>query len=895
MNLIAVINLTVSDLGYRRGLSRAIRVFLLGCTLLTASIPGYSGIVNMRCEYLKNPLGIDALHPRFNWEYSTDKSTTDFKEANFQLLIAVNRKALEKSDLREIFWVSAKTSSSAGNIIYTGSRSLESHAGYYWKVIVKDHTGKLIEDSPIQYFETGKLNLHDWQALWISDKYDKDFEPSPMFCKQLKLKSSIVKARLYISAVAYYKLWVNGEEASQNVLDPGYTHYDKRNLYVTHDVTRFVKEGLNSLSVVLGNGFYNAAAPVATWDFEKARWRNRPRFIAELRVTYADGSSAVISTDSTWKTNTGPYVRNNIYSGDTYDARKEIKGWTLPVFNAEAWQNAIVVNAPSPVLVAQAMPPIQITQTLKPVSYRSFGDTIYVFDFGVNFSGVCSLSIAGEEGQVITLQHGELLNSDGRLEMRNLDIYYKPSPGLAFQSDVYILSRNVKHYPSPSFSYHGFRYAEVRSSKPIQLNESNLTAYFLHTNVKPVGSFSCSDTTLNKIWKATNQSYLSNLHSIPTDCPQREKNGWTADAHIAAELGLLNFDGITFYEKWINDIIDNQQRDGSISGIIPSSGWGYADWIGPVWDAVMFILPDALYNYYGDKQSIENIYPACEKYLDYLKRREDKDGCVTYGIGDWVPYNTKTPTEFTSSCFYYLDYKLMAKFAALTGRDASPFLKKAEALKKIINEKYFDAAKFVYANGSQTALALSLYIGLVPPEKEQQVADSLHESVKANNYFLDFGVLGSKTVLRMLTKYGYADVAYAMAAKKSGPSWGGWIEQGFSTLAETWILSPDFRDASVNHVFLGDVSAWMYNALAGINYDEQNPGFKNIVIQPHFVEGLEWVKGEYHSVNGVIRSEWKRSNGKVFLTVAIPANTTAIIIHKNKRTPVKSGVHQFTF
>lgn len=237
----------------------------------------------------------------------------------------------------------------------------------------------------------------------------------------------------------------------------------------------------------------------------------------------------------------------------------------------------------------------------------------------------------------------------------------------------------------------------------------------------------------------------------------------------------------------------------------------------------------------------------------------------------------------------------MAKFAALTGHDPLPYIEKATELRNTIHRKYFNDKAAIYSNGSQTALALPLYLGIVPKGAEQTVADELYKIVKRNNYFLDFGVLGSKTVLRMLTKYGYADAAYEMAAKKTGPSWGGWLQQGLTTLGETWILSPDFRDASVNHVFLGDVSAWMMNALAGINYDEQNPGFEHVVIQPHFVKGLSWVKGAYRSTKGLIRSEWKRTGNKVQLTVAIPGNTTATIIYNNEHISVPPGVHQYIF
>lgn len=850
-------------------------------------------IENMKCEYKSEPIGIDSPAPRFTWNYADeDNAGKVILQNSYQLHIAENRQDLNQAD--EDCWHSDTIQSERPFGIYKGTFPLKPHTKYYWQVIVWDQSGKQIQ-SPVGSFETAKMNSKDWSATWITDNHDKDYTPAPMLRKSFLLKSiDIEQIRLYVSAAGYYKMGVNGKPVTTSHLNPGYTHYDKRNLYNTYDVTKLVSNGENVLSAVLGNGFYNEAASVATWSFEQARWRNRPRMICELHIQYKDGSRQTINSDNTWKTRTGPYVQNNIYSGDTYDSNLDICGWELPGFNDSEWEKVIGADAPSSLLIAQNMPAIEVNETIKPVSMRSFGDTVYVYDFGINMSGVCNLTIKGEKGIKVSMQHGELLKDNGRLEMRNLDIYYKPLPGLEFQTDTYILNGEEGTF-TPDFTYHGFQYVEVRADRPIKLTQESITANFIHTAVAPIGKFSCSNELLNKIWEAANQSYLSNLMGIPTDCPQREKNGWTADAHITMDLGLMNFDGITFYEKWLDDVIDNQNAEGRISGIIPSSGWGYDDWIGPVWDAAMFIVPMSIYNYYGDTKSINKMWPVCEKYLTYLAGREDANGTVTYGIGDWVPYKTQTPTDYTTTCYYFLDNLYMSRFAELTGRDGSKYAKKAEELKAFINRKYFDPEKTVYANGSQAALGVALYLGIVPKGYEQKVADKLSEAVRATNGYLDFGMLGSKTVLRMLSKYGYADLAFQMVAKEEAPSWGNWVKLGFNTLAETWVLSPEFRDASVNHMFLGDVNAWMYNVLAGINYDEQQPGFRHILIQPHFVEGLDWVKAEYQSINGLIRSEWERKDGEILLKVTIPVNTSATIDINGKKTDIKAGEHQLKY
>ena len=402
--------------------------------------------------------------------------------------------------------------------------------------------------------------------------------------------------------------------------------------------------------------------------------------------------------------------------------------------------------------------------------------------------------------------------------------------------DEYILRGEGEETFMPAFTYHGFQYAEVESDRPIELTEESLTALFVHTDLQPVGDFNCSLPLFNKIWNATMQAYLNNIHSIPTDCPQREKNGWTADAHVAIDLGLLGFDGITFYEKWMNDFIDNQQEKGDISGIIPSANWGFGgNWPGPVWDAALFIIPNTLYNYYGTTRSIERLYPTMERYLAFEQTFENEEGTLTQGIGDWVFWKTQTNTEFTSTAYYYLDNRLMAYFAKLLGKDGTRYQQKAEQLKALINKKFFDAEKGLYAGGTQASQAVALYLGLVPDGQEQLVADQLHRIVAENNYFLDFGLLGSKTVPTMLTQYGYLEDVMKMATKTEAPSWGYWVEtMGYTTLPETWILSPQFNDASLNHVFMGDISAWMMNQLAGINHDPADPGFHHILLTPPF-------------------------------------------------------------
>ncbi|MDD7233947.1 MAG: family 78 glycoside hydrolase catalytic domain [Bacteroidales bacterium] len=830
-----------------------------------------ANLSDLRCEYLESPISIDTQTPRFTWTYSGDSG---FTQDSYTVSVASAEEKLSDPDI----WCSGAIVSAAPFAIMPDTGLLESDRKYYWQVKAWNADSTQVLISGPEEFRTAMMDRTDWKAHWISDSHGKDFAAAPMFRKEFDAMEKVISARIYMSACAYAEVRINGELISDSVLDPGYTHYDKRNLYSVTDVTDKIKDGANVLTAVLGNGFYNEIEPVATWNFENARWRDRARFILELHLTYSDGKTTVVPSDNSWKTTSdGPYLSNNIYAGDTYDARKEIEGWYSPGFDDSSLANALEVPDPSPLLVAQKMPQIRITEEIKPVTVTSFGDTAYVFDFGKNISGICRLRINGEAGTEVSIAHTELLKENGRTEPGNINIYYKTIPGYEFQTDNYILKGSGVEEWSPSFTYHGFRYAEVKTSVPMKLGKENLTALYIHTDLESVGSFECSNPLLDTLWNMTRRTYCNNLLSIPTDCPQREKNGWTADAYLSQEIGLLNYDAILFYEKWLDDFIDNQREDGRISGIIPTSDWGYDDWIGPVWDAALFIIPYNLYLYYGDKTIIDRIWPICEKYLAYLKTREDPDGLLSYGIGDWLSYEAQTPTDYTSSLFYYYDYRIMTEFSFILNKESSSLMSNMERLRNAINKKFYNPETGVYASGTQTGQAAALYVKVVPAEEIPKVVSKLEEFVKQNGGHLNFGSMGSKVVLRTLTEYGLKDVAYEMASKEDHPSWLAWIHDGYTSLGETWIMSPKFNDASLDHIFFGDISAWLVNDIAGINKDDLAPGFGHIVISPHFVDGLDWANASYNSVKGLIKAGWKKKGEKVVVDVTIPENTTATL------------------
>ncbi|MDD3928084.1 MAG: family 78 glycoside hydrolase catalytic domain, partial [bacterium] len=424
----------------------------------------------------------------------------------------------------------------------------------------------------------------------------------------------------------------------------------------------------------------------------------------------------------------------------------------------------------------------------------------------------------------------------------------------------------------PRFTYHGFQYIQVTGLSD-RSGIEDLRGQVVHTAVCPVGSFTCSSEQLNKTWANTCRSHLSNLHGYPTDCPHREKNGWTGDAHLAAEEGIYNFDMATTYAKWMEDFQDEQQPGGELPGIVPTGGWGYEWGNGPAWDSAYIQIPWYLYLYYGDTRVLERHYPNMRRYVDYLTGKA-RDGIVDIGLGDWCPAATETPIEVTSTGYYYSDTNIVARTAALLGKmeDAEKYAALAAEIRRAFNREFFDKATGLYANGSQTAQSCALYHHLTETEHCDIVLQRLIEDIEKKDWHLDTGILGAKYVMNVLTDYDRADIAYRIATQKTYPGLGYWIEQGATTLWERWD-----GEYSRNHIMFGDIAAWMYKTLAGINPDPDKPGFENIVVKPHPVDDLTFAEATYDSIRGRIRSRWERTGDGLELQLTIPVNATATV------------------
>lgn len=830
---------------------------------------------HLRCEYLTDPLGIDTRQPRLSWIVTSDERAQT--QTAYRVLVASSAARLseEKGDL----WDSGKVPGDrTAQVVYEG-RPLESRQGCWWKVRAWDRDGEASQWSEPGHWEMGMLSRDDWKGRWIGRTPSTDYRPAPYFRKDFEVESGIRRARLVVSGLGYHEVTLNGHRVGDHVLDPGYTRYDKRVLYVTHDVTSMLLPGRNAIGVILGTGWYNVHTR-AVWYFDKAPWRAAPRLLLDLWVEYEDGRIETLGTDGSWKTSTGPVVYDSIYGGETYDARLEKPGWNLLGYDDSDWENARLVDPPGGTLAAQQMHPIRIRQTITPVKVTEPKPGVFVYDLGQNIAGVAELRISGPAGTRISMKYAEKLHPDGTVDNSNIRQHMVDTdPPQRFQTDEYVLAGEGRETWKARFVYHGFQYVEVTGA-PGKLTLDNLRGHMLSSDVPAVGEFECSNPLLNRILACAKRAYLSNLEGIPTDCPHREKNGWTGDAHLAAEQGLFQFDAVTVYTKWIQDLDDEQRKadegkrhKGELPGIVPTSGWGY-DWgNGPAWDSAFLLIPWYLYQFYGDTRILEEHYDDWKLYVDYLTRRSEGN-LVSIGLGDWCPFKTKTPVEVTSSGYYYRDARILAETAKMLGKtdDWRKYSELAREIRRAFNAKFHDEESGLYANGSQTALGCALYQGFVDEEHRARVLERLVEKIEACDGHLDFGILGSKYVLNALLEGGRSDVVYTMASKTTHPSWGNWLERGATTLWEDW-----GGGASRNHIMFGDICAWFFRALGGIREDPESPGFGHFIIRPEPVGDLTWARAAYRSIRGRIASEWRKDGAAFHLKVTVPANTSATV------------------
>ena len=851
-----------------------------------ASIPAMAQdalrAVHLTTEDQAEPLAIDLSHPRLSWKI--EANAENVLQTGYRVMVATTAK-LASTGHGDV-WDSGEVASSDSIDVFYGGKPLAAATRYYWAVRVRDNQHHTSTWSAPGWWEMGLFQPKDWSgAQWIAGAPGK---AAPLLRGSLDVTKPIARARLSIGAAGYYVASINGQRVGDAVLDPGFTDFRERNLYRTYDVRTQLHQGVNAIGVVLGRGFYAIDAAKLKWWNRLAWLSDSPALLAKLDVTYTDGSHAILVSGPAWKTHEGPTRSDSMFYGESYDARMVQKGWDMPSFDLTAWKTVRSVKPPSQIVQAEGNEPIRVVKTWRADNISQPKPGVYVYKFPVMIAGWTRLTVSGPTGTTVTMRLGESLRTDGTVEDLGDP---NMSPG-EIQTFAYTLAGSGLETWAPKFSYAGFQYAQVEGF-PGTPEKGSVEAQELHSDVASIGTFSSSNPLLDQIHAICRQSVLNNLYSIPTDTPLYEKRGWGGDALLFSAQAADNFGVLRFFTKWMYDVADSQDERGNMSTIAPGLHTG-AD---PAWGSVAIFLPWRLYQEYGDPRPIAQHYEAMKRYMQFLGSQA-KDDIVDGSFGDWVsPNRTGVPrppegAKLVATAVYFRDAKLMAKMAGLLGRsdDQAGFTSLSEKIRKSFNATFLNTRSAEYHTENdvgyrQTSNVVPLDFNIVPEEEISPVLTRLTVDIKDHDNHLDTGAFGTAALLPALTQNGQIDLAYAIVAQTTYPSWGDWIAHGATTTLERW--DPD-KTRSRDHAFLGTVDDWFYKYLAGIK--PSKPGYKEIEIRPYIPLGLGQVAASIETPYGLVSSSWRRLvNGEIELDVVIPANTTAKIWVPGSSLPVQAG------
>ena len=802
-------------------------------------------------------------------------------QSAYEVLVATTLEELAND--RGGLWESGKVESDRSIHIRYAGVPLGASMRCYWKVRVWDENGDVSRWSPPALWEMGLLRESDWKAKWIrlqprnGTPAQPGTLPLPIFRKEFRVGKEIRRAVVHVCGLGFYELHLNGRKVGDRFFDPGWTNYRKTCLYSSYDVTAQVWQGENALGLMLGNGMYN----VEGGRYIKFTGSHGPqKAILQLRVDYTDGTSSTIVTDETWRGAQGPITFSCIFGGEDYDARLERNGWLEPGYGDSEWLTATVCDGPGGRLVAQSAPPIKRMQVLKPVKVTEPSPGIRVYDLGQNISGVFGLEVRGEAGMAIRITPAELLNDDGLVNQ---------SASGGPHNYTYTLKGEGVESWHPRFTYYGFRYLQVEGATPETVAAEGtpalirLEGWFTRSSAERIGQFACSSELFNRIHELIDWAVGSNLQSVLTDCPHREKLGWLEVAHLMAPSIMFNYDVPQFYRKVAHDTTESQRPDGLVPDIAPEYvvfGGGFRD--SPEWGSASVIVPWILYQWYGDRDILADCYGTMVRYVDYLGSKATDD-IVSHGLGDWFDFlrgggvgeSKLTPKSLTATAIYYHDISIVAQTAELLERseDAKKYSALAERVRAAFNRELFDAKTGQYATGSQTANAMPLVLQIVDKERRAEVFAHLVDEVSARDY-ITAGDVGFHYLLRALADGGRSDLIHRLNDRTDSPGYGFQLQQGATSLTEAW----DGRTVvSHNHCMLGHLQGWLHQELAGIKRDPTALAFKKTIIQPQVVGDITWAKASYRSMYGKIVSDWRLQKGEIVLNVTIPANTTATV------------------
>lgn len=852
-------------------------------------------VFNLSCEHEENPIGIETLRPRFSWQVNAQKR--NFEQSAWQIIIADSEEELKAGNGN--VWDSGKQNTSVSILNDFEGKSLESGKRYFWKVKIWDKEGNASLWSPSAYFQMGLLDEKDWnKAQWIAlekDKQDEIFTTGiahiqrdlgdkkigmyllPQFRKEFAIAKEIKNATAYISGLGHFNMYLNGDKVGNNFMDPGWTKYDQCALYVSFDITDMLHPGSNVIGVMLGNGFYNI--PRERYLKMIASY-GAPKMKMNVQIEYTDGSVQHIITGADWKVTQSPVTFSSIYGGEDYDAGKVQESWIKSGFDDQSWNKPVIADYKT-TLVSQRAAPLKVRDRIPTVRILQTAAGEWVYDLGQNFSGIPELKIKGREKQLVKLYPAELLNPDNSVN--------QSASGYPFYYTYTAKGNNIETW-QPQFTYYGFRYVQIEGAVPVgQPNPDHLPEIMditgLHTcnSAEETGTFHCSNEMFNKIYTLIDWSMRSNMASVLTDCPHREKLGWLEVAHLMQYSFQYRYDMARFYGKVMMDMRSTQAADGLIPDIAPELvefEGGFKDT--PEWGSAFIICPWYIYQWYGDQRLIEDYYPDMQRYLDYLTSKADKH-IIAYGLGDWYDIGPDHPGEsqltskgVTATAIYYYNTTIMQKIAGLLGKpdDAEKYKKLATEIKKAFNDAFWNKTTKKYDRDSQAANAIALYTGLTDDDNKAQAFTNLVADIRGRNNALTAGDVGYRYVLCALEENNASDIIYDMNCKYDVPGYGWQLAHGATSLTESWQA---YGFVSNNHCMLGHLMEWLFSSPGGVRQDDRSVGFKEVVFKPTIVGNIRNADVSFESPYGMIKSEWIDHENEFSLRVEVPANSFASV------------------
>lgn len=837
---------------------------------------------DLRCDWREDPLGVQTLKPQLSWiPAAVSPGLRGLHQTAYRILVSSSRAELDRD--RGDVWDSGKVD--AADLFrarYDGA-TLRSHTIYWWKVQVWDAQDKQSRWSEAASYATGMLHPQDWTAHWITASAtllganpQQSAAALPVFRHAFRLHGQVTRALLFVSGLGQYEVSLNGRAVTTSVLNPGWTNYRKTVLYNTYDVTDELRAGQNAIGVLLGNGMYNVPATPGRY-LKFTGTFGPPKLLLQMQIIYSDGHEEIVATDGSWKVAKSPIVFSSTYGGEDFDARIE-PGWQESRYDDSAWEHAKVTDGPGGELSAQRIPPIKVMRDFRTAKVTTPKPGIKVYDLGQNFSGWPRITVAGPAGSSVKLIPGELLDEHGLVSQRS------------FHGPVwftYTLAGHGIERWHPRFTYTGFRYVQVETT-PARGSHArprilDVAGEFVYSSAQQWGTFSTDNVLFSRIHNLIDMAIESNMQSVFTDCPHREKLGWLEQTHLMGAGIFYGFNVHTLYEKMAGDMADSQLPDGLVPEIAPEYtvfSNGFRD--SPEWGSAVILSPWTDYRFTGDLGLLAGHYSQMQLYVDYLGTKAT-DHILSHGLGDWYDMGTKPPgyaqltgMKVTATAVYYQDLTVLAKIATLLGHasDATQYSHLADAVKASYNRTLFHPESNTYDTGSQTADAISLAVGLVPDDRRQAVMDSLVADVRAHNNHLTAGDVGFHYVIEALLAGGRSDVINDMVSRTDPPSYGYQLKMGATSLTEAWNANPT---SSQNHFMLGHAEEWFYRGLAGLDFDLSRPGGEQIVLRPQMVHGTHAAGATYDSAIGRIALFWQRTDRHIQIDATVPVGRSALV------------------